>query len=45
MFTAAECNAPQQEVGNIIIAKYFCDPDAQILYTECDEKIALLMTD
>jgi hypothetical protein len=45
MFTAADCDAQRQKALNIMIAKYFCDANAEILYTKYDEKIALLMTD
>jgi hypothetical protein len=45
MFTAAESGAQQHKFVDIIIAKYFRDANAQLLYTKCDEKTALLMTD
>jgi hypothetical protein len=45
MFTRAESGAQQHKFVDIIIAKYSCDASAQLLYTKCDEKMALLMTD
>jgi hypothetical protein len=45
VFTAAESGAQQHKFADIIIAKYFRDTDAQLLYTKCDGETALLMTD
>jgi hypothetical protein len=45
MFTAAEIGAQQHKFVDIVIAKYFRNANAQLLYTKCDEKTALLMTD
>jgi hypothetical protein len=44
MFTAAECNAQQQEVVNVITAKHFLDADAQISCIKYIKKTALLIT-
>jgi hypothetical protein len=45
MFTAAKSRAQQHKFVDIIITKYFRDANAQLLYTKCDEKTVLLMTD
>jgi hypothetical protein len=45
LFTAADCDAEQQKAVNIMIAKYICDANAEILYTDYDGKTALWMTE